>query len=259
MIEDESLPEEQTMISVITVTYNSEDTIGRTMDSLVGQSSHQVEHLIMDGGSTDKTLDIVERYRDVYERCGMVLRVFSEKDRGPYDAMNKGIRLAAGELVGILNSDDYYDPCAIETVEKMQSENDFDILMGAIRIHNGSSQIITKHAKNTHYQTSRHFNHPAMFVTKQCYREVGEYELGNVHADYGWYLKAVKMGGKILITDEVLTDFVIGGWSSRKSFRNTLDRISTKYAVYRENGYSRFYWFECVAQEMGKFLLLKSD
>ena len=162
------------MVSVITVTYNSEKTIGRTMDSLVGQSSHQVEHLIMDGGSTDKTLDIVERYRDVYERCGMVLRVFSEKDRGPYDAMNKGIRFATGDLAGVLNSDDYYDPCAIEAVEKLRRENDFDILMGAIRIHNGSSQIIIKHAKNTHYQTSRHFNHPAMFVTKQCYSDVGE-------------------------------------------------------------------------------------
>lgn len=247
------------MVSVITVTYNSEKTIGRTMDSLVGQSSHQVEHLIMDGGSADKTLEIVERYRDIYEQCGMTLRVFSEKDRGPYDAMNKGLRLAAGDLIGVLNSDDYYNPCAIKTVEKLRRENDFDILMGAIRIHNGSSQTIIKHAKNTQYQTSRHFNHPAMFATRQCYHEVGEYKLGNVHADYGWYLKAVKMGKKILITDEVLTDFIIGGWSSRKSFRNTLDRISSKYAVYRENGYSRLYWLECVAQEMGKFLLLKSD
>ena len=131
------------MVSVVTVTYNSEETIGRAMDSLVGQSSHHVEHLIMDGVSTDKTLEIVEHYRSVYEQCGMALRVFSEKDRGPYDAMNKGIRIATGDLVGILNSDDYYDPCAIETVEKLQSENDFDILMGAIRIHNGSSQIIT--------------------------------------------------------------------------------------------------------------------
>ena len=246
------------MVSVVTVTYNSEETISRTMDSLIGQSSHHVEHLIIDGGSTDKTLEIVEHYRSVYEQSGMTLRVYSEKDGGPYDAMNKGVRLATGDLIGILNSDDYYDPNAIETVEKLRQENDFDILMGGIRIHNGSSKVITKYAKNTHYQTSRHFNHPAMFATRQCYREVGGYRLGNVHADYGWYLKAVKMGKRILITDEVLADFVIGGWSSRKSFRNTLDRISTKYAVYRDNGYSRFYWFECVAQEMGKFLLLKS-
>ena len=66
------------MISVVTVTYNSEKTISRTMDSLIGQSSHYVEHLIMDGGSTDKTLEIVEHYRSVYEQSGMTLRVFSE-------------------------------------------------------------------------------------------------------------------------------------------------------------------------------------
>ena len=126
------------MVSVVTVTYNSEETISRTMDSLIGQSSHHVEHLIIDGGSTDKTLEIVEHYRSVYEQSGMTLRVYSEKDGGPYDAMNKGVRLATGDLIGILNSDDYYDPNAIETVEKLRQENDFDILMGGIRIHNGS-------------------------------------------------------------------------------------------------------------------------
>lgn len=245
------------MISIITVTYNSQKTISRTINSLINQSCHQVEHLIIDGGSTDRTLEIVESYRKAYERYGMILRVFSQRDRGPYDAMNKGIRYATGTLIGILNSDDYYAPLAIETVENLYWKNDFDILMGAIRIHNGSSQIITKYAKCMPYQTSRHFNHPAMFVTKQCYGEVGAYKLGNVHADYGWYLRALKMKKNVLITNVVLADFYIGGWSSPKSIHSTVDRIVSKYAVYRENGYSRLYWFECVIQEIGKFILLK--
>jgi hypothetical protein len=86
---------------------------------------------------------------------------------------------------------------------------------------------------------------------------VGLYGIENVHSDYGWYLKALKMGKKVTIIPQVLADFYIGGWSSKKSFKNTLERIKTKYQVYKENGYSRLYYFECFGQEIAKYLLLK--
>ncbi len=244
-------------VSVVTVTYNSEKTVKRTMDSVLCQTGPIVEHIIVDGGSSDSTLGIVEGYRKKYESRGFELRVISEKDNGPYDAMNKGVRAATGDIVGILNSDDAYDPKALATLRLAATENNADIYMGAIRIHNGENQIITKHAKNTRYQTSRHFNHPALFATRQCYSQVGEFLMGNVHADYGWYLKALKMGKRVYIIEDVLADFYIGGWSSQKSFTNTLDRISKKYQVYKENGYSRLYYIECFAQEMAKLVLVK--
>lgn len=246
------------MISVVTVTYNSEKTIGRTIESILRQKTGCLEHIVVDGKSSDRTLEIVESYRRQYESKGYILKVISEKDRGPYDGMNKGVAAATGEYIGILNSDDNYDDNALAIAEKAIAATGADIYMGAIRIHNGESQIIEKHAKNTHYQTSRHFNHPAMIASKKCYRDVGEYKLGNVHADYGWYLKALKMGKKVEIIPQVLADFYIGGWSSKKSLRNTLERIGTKYQVYKENGYSRLYYFECFAQEMGKYLLIKN-
>lgn len=245
------------MISVVTVTYNSEKTIRRTMESVLRQKTGLVQHIIVDGNSGDSTLEIVESYRQQYENKGYVLEVISEKDNGPYDGMNKGVLAATGEYIGILNSDDNYDDNALALVEKAISATGADIYMGAIRIHNGKSQIIEKHARNTHYQTSRHFNHPAMFASRKCYDDVGLYKLGNVHADYGWYLKAIKMGKKVEIIEGVLADFYIGGWSSRKSFRNTLDRIKTKYQVYKENGYSRLYYLECFGQEIVKYLLIK--
>lgn len=249
-------------VSVVTVTFNSEKTIARTLDSVLAQEYALVEHIIVDGMSGDSTLDIVDSYKARYADKGMTLRVISEKDKGPYDAMNKGVKAATGDVIGILNSDDSYDQAALKRVADVVMAGTTggagaDIYMGAIRIHNGQSQIIVKHAANTRYQTSRHFNHPALFATRQCYEEVGGFKLGNVHADYGWYLKALKMGKKVVIIDDILADFYIGGWSSKKSFKNTIDRISAKYQVYKENGYSRLYYLECFAQEMAKFVLLK--
>lgn len=247
-----------TMISIVTVTYNSEKTIGRTLESILRQNADRVEHVVVDGKSSDHTLEIVESYRTRYESKGYLLKVISEKDKGPYDGMNKGVAAATGDYIGILNSDDAYDPAALEILARAVDSSHADIYMGAIRIHNGSSQIIEKHAKNTRYQTSRHFNHPAMFASKACYNDVGKYGIENVHSDYGWYLKALKLGKKVEIIPEVLADFYIGGWSSKKSFKNTMERIGTKYRVYKDNGYSRLYYFECFAQEMAKFILLKS-
>lgn len=245
------------MISIVTVTYNSEKTVSRTIESVLRQSVGALEHIIVDGKSSDKTLEIVESYRQQYEAKGYVLKVISEKDRGPYDGMNKGVSIATGDYIGILNSDDAYDNNALEIVEKAVADGSADIYMGAIRIHNGESQIIEKHAKDGRYQTSRHFNHPAMYASRSCYKDVGLYGIENVHSDYGWYLKALKMGKKVTIIPQVLADFYIGGWSSKKSFKNTLERIKTKYQIYKENGYSRLYYFECFGQEIAKYLLLK--
>lgn len=245
------------LFSVITVTYNSEKTVARTIESVLEQGNCRVEHIIVDGSSKDSTLSIVESYRDKYEAKGFKLVVISEKDKGPYDGMNKGVRKATGDIISILNSDDCYDPKALENVAKAIATDDADIYMGAIRIHNGASQVIHKNARNTRYQTSRHFNHPALFARKSCYEDVGFYHIDNVHSDYGWYLKALKMGKKVHIINEVLADFYIGGWSSQKSFKNTLKRISLKYQVYKENGYSRLYYLECFAQEMAKLILIK--
>ena len=95
-------------ITVITATWNSAATVGDTLESVLGQSWGDVEHLVVDGGSSDGTMDVVRGYEGRYRERGMVLRWVSERDRGIYDAMNKGIGMATGDVVGILNSDDFY-------------------------------------------------------------------------------------------------------------------------------------------------------
>ena len=95
-------------VSIVTVTYNSEKTLGATMESVLDQTCTEIEYLIVDGASTDGTVAVAESYRERMERKGIRLRIVSEKDRGIYDAMNKGIRMATGDVIGILNSDDWY-------------------------------------------------------------------------------------------------------------------------------------------------------
>ena len=245
------------MITVITVCRNSSATIKRSIESVLTQNYDDIEYLIIDGASNDDTMDIVTSYEGAMKDRGYAYRYISEPDKGMYDAMNKGIAMADGDLIGILNSDDWYEPDALSTVAQTYDEHpEADIIMGAIRIYNGDSVII-KHARDRRYRTSRDFNHPAMFVSRDCYNEIGNYNTGNVHDDYGWFLKAMKADKKLVITDKVLTNYPTGGAGSVKSFKNTLHRIGTKYEVYKQNDYSRFYYIECVVQELGKYLLLK--
>lgn len=246
-------------ISIITVCYNSEKTIRRTIESVLKQKYDEVEYILVDGSSKDPTVAIIEEYEPKFIYRGYQYRYVSEPDKGMYDAMNKGIKMCTGDIIGILNSDDWYEEDALHDVmEAVEKNPHADIYMGAINVLNGN-QIIVKHAKDRKYKTSRNFNHPAMFVKKECYKQVGEYGTENVHDDYGWYLKAMKMGQKVCIVDRILTNYPTGGAGSKKSFGNILYRIRTKYQVYRKNGYSKLYIIECFVQEFTKFLLLKEN
>ena len=243
------------MVSIVTATFNSQKTIERVLKSVLDQTGCDLEHIIVDGGSTDETIGIIESYRKDYTQQGKTLKVISEKDSGPYDAMNKGILMARGEFIGVLNSDDSYEKRTVERINSFSERKDIDIIMGAIRIHNGSHVIIKK-AKDRKYRTSRDFNHPAMFVRRNCYDSVGLYRNDNVHADYGWFLKAVTMGKKLLVIDDILADFYVGGLSTPKSFGDMISRIRQKEEIYRSNGFSRFYNIECVMHEVMKYLLI---
>lgn len=250
---------ENIQVSIVTVCFNSEKTVERTIKSVLNQTYNNIEYIIIDGKSSDKTIDIIKKYETEFINRGYKYIYISEKDKGMYDAMNKGVKIASGNLIGILNSDDWYEEYAIEKVVHTYHNNGLgDIFMGAIRIFNGKSTII-KYAKDRIYKTSRNFNHPAMFVTKDCYKDVGDYGIFNVHDDYGWYLKAKKMQKKVVVIKEILTNYPTGGIGSKKDWKSCQARIVTKYQVYKENGYFKIYFVECIVQEIMKFLLLKNE
>ena len=123
-------------VSVITATWNSGKTLRTTLDSVLNQSYPDIEHIIVDGGSTDNTMEIIREYEPRYNGR---LRYISEPDKGLYDAMNKGIRMATGEVVGILNSDDFYTSSdVVEKLEKELATNRVDAVYGDIHFVDGN-------------------------------------------------------------------------------------------------------------------------
>lgn len=242
-------------VSIITVAFNSEKTIAKTMESVLNQTYSKIEYIIVDGASTDRTVEIAESFRPKMEAKKICFRVISEPDKGIYDAMNKGIRLATGDIIGIINSDDWYEPGAVETVVKAFEEKNCDLLFANIRMHRADGSSFVKKARLRRFQTSRDWNHPTMFVKSSVYKAQPFRQRG-IHDDYGWYLQIRKKNAKIMILDQILANFRMGGASNHKSFKEARNRIKDRYLwCYRVNGYSRLYWIECVAIEAAKMIL----
>lgn len=242
-------------VTIVTVTYNSERTLGATMESVLNQTCPEIEYLIIDGASADGTVALAESFRERMERRGICLRVVSERDGGIYDAMNKGIRLATGQIIGILNSDDWYEPDAVETVIGEFEKDGCDLVFSDIRLHKADGGSFVKKARLRRFQTSRDWNHPTMFVRAEVYKE-HPFRNKGIHDDYGCYLQLVKEGYRVRTVGKVLANFRMGGVSNRKSLREAVGRIRDRYLwCYRANGYSRWYLVECLGIEAVKMIL----
>ncbi|MCY2687774.1 glycosyltransferase family 2 protein [Salinimicrobium sp. TH3] len=176
----------QPLISIITVVYNGERYLEQTIASVLGQTYDNIEYLIIDGGSTDGTIDIIKKYEQ--HLSGWV----SEKDQGLYDAMNKGIARAKGELIGMINSDDWFEATAVETVVKeYRAFPDKKIFHGDRNdiLNNGKARLKRFHPSNIKFKyLGMTYNHPSMFVHRELYAR-GTY---NIHlqalSDYEFVL-----------------------------------------------------------------------
>lgn len=245
-------------ISVITVTYNSEKSIEATIESVLAQELSEtlmVEYLIIDGKSGDGTVAKAESYRGRLKEKGIDFRIVSEPDDGIYDAMNKGIRLAEGDIIGLLNSEDSFEPDALRTVEETFERTGCELMFANIRIYRHDGSSFVKRARLRRFQTSRDWNHPTTFVRADVYKANPFRNLG-IHDDYGFFLQMKRQNRKIVTVDKVLANFHMGGSSNKKDFRAAKKRIMDRYKYcYRINGYSRWYMVECIAIEAAKMLL----
>ena len=242
-------------VSVITICFNSEAVIKKTIESVLNQTYTDIEYIIIDGASKDKTVEIAESYKDAFAEKGIDYKIFSEPDKGIYDAMNKGIAKATGELVGLINSGDFYEPQMIETAVKAFEEKPYDIFYGDINLIKDNGQIIVKKSKYDKLPTSRHWNHPTMVVRKAYYDEIGAYKCEGIHDDFEFFLRARKKNARITIKNVTLANFMTGGASNKKSFKQCKKRCKDRYKAYRDNGYGIWSWFECVGIEIAKFIL----
>jgi len=179
------------MISIITVTYNAAATIETTICSVASQSYSYVEHIIIDGGSTDGTLDVVARHDD------KIAHVVSEPDDGIYDAMNKGIRLATGDIVGILNADDmYFNTDCLNTVadEFVRTQSD-SVFADLVYVRPDNLDKVVRYYQSNNFSINRFSSgwmpaHPTFFVKRECYERYGLFKTDYcIAADYELLLR----------------------------------------------------------------------
>ena len=241
-------------ISIVTVTFDSAATFEDTIRSVLSQTYLPFEYIVIDGGSTDATLSIIEGHRSEFEEKGIGLTIVSESDNGIYDAMNKGTKLASGDVVGIINSDDWYENDALETVANAYAESPFDLFYADIRMVLPDGKSFVKHSRDRKYATSRDWNHPTTFITKDIYNRY-EYRTDTIHDDYDLILRIKRDGARVAVVNKVIANFRMNGTSHRRSIAAALSSIKIKYGIYRRNGYSRFYLFECLLVEAGKLII----
>ncbi len=241
-------------ISIITVSYNSSQTIARTIESVLAQTYTDFEYLIIDGLSTDSTVEIAKRYEHQFESKGIPYRIISEKDKGMYDAINKGTRLAAGKIIGSINSDDWLEPNALQLVAKTYDETHFDMFYADLRIIKPTGNIV-KHAKLSKFVFTRYWNHPTTFITKELYGKY-QYKLESMYDDCDLMLRIRKeKSNKVVIKNEVIANFTFGGMSTKKSWKETWSRIKLRCKIYKNNGYGLLYYIDSFCIEALKFLL----
>lgn len=244
---------ERCRASIVTVAYNSETTISRTIESVLNQTCCDLEYLIIDGKSSDRTLEIAQEYAERFEEKGMRYRIVSEEDHGIYDAMNKGIRMAQGELVGLINSDDWYEPGAVQCAVEHYDRQEYDLFYADLRIVKDRGSFIKK-SKDSRIITSRYWNHPTTFIPRSVYEKY-QYKNETIHDDWDLILRIRKAGARVCVAHEVLANFSRNGVSHEKSMKKALERAGIKYRIYRNNDYSRLYAVECYGMELAKLVL----
>ena len=242
------------LISIVTVSFNSEKTIRDTFKSILNQTYKNIEYIVVDGASKDTTVDIIKEYEGKFIDKNISFKWISEKDNGIYDAMNKGIDLANGEIIGLLNSDDWFEKDALEKVVREYKKSDFDMFYADIRIVMENRNFIKK-SKLSKNVTSRYWNHPTTFVRSSIYKKY-KFKCESIHDDLDFLLRIRKNKKlKIVVLNEVLANFRFGGVSNKKSLKNMFWNIKNKNRIYKENGYSSFYFLENIFMEFLKYIL----
>lgn len=229
-------------ISVITATYNSAATLGDTIESVLAQTYGDIEYIIVDGVSTDGTLDII---RQAEPRFGGRLRWVSEPDHGLYDAMNKGIRMATGDVVGILNSDDfYYDNRVVADIADAFADGRTDCIFGdLIFVAAADTGRIVREWKGSPYRPGAflrgwHPAHPTFYARRTCYERFGGFDTDiAISADFDLMLRFIEKNG--IATRYLPRNFILmrtGGESTGSLRRILLGNKNIKRAL-RKNGY----------------------
>lgn len=225
-------------VSIITVCYNSKEFIKDAIDSVISQTYSDIEYIIIDGGSTDGTVDIVNSYGN------MITRFISEKDKGIYDAMNKGLSHVTGEIVGILNSDDFYINNLIieEIVSEFQKTNTDTLFADLIFVDRINTDKHVRYWKSKPYKegsffTGWHPSHPTFFVKNKFYQKFGGFDSSmKFAADFELMLRfIVKHHATTLYFPKPIVKMRMGG-ASTKGISNLIKQNIECVKSFKING-----------------------
>lgn len=200
-------------ISIVTVAFNAAKTIRKTIESVVNQNRLLVQYIVIDGGSTDGTVEIIKEYSDRLSYW------VSERDSGIYDAMNKGIAQATGKLVGVINSDDWYASDVLKSVYDQHIENPNAVIHGDMMLVSESEEDLYLLPAPDHPSVQEEFkkmtvNHPATFVPRTIYEKYGLFDLSyRLSADYELIIRLLSKGVPFVPLHEVTSYFRLGGQS----------------------------------------------
>ena len=229
-------------ISIVTVTWNSAATVADTLRSVNAQTHPEVEHLIVDGGSTDATLDIVRA------EGTRVAHIISERDRGIYDAMNKGIRLATGDVVGLLNSDDFYagDDALATVAAAFEGEPALEVVYGDLcYVRPDDTERVVRYWRSAPFSPGRFARgwappHPTLFVRREVYARHGLFDLDYpIAADFELMARLLEVHRvRVRHLPKVLVHMRTGGTTNR-SIRNIVRQNREILRALKRHGLSR--------------------
>ena len=229
-------------LSIITVCYNSEATIRKTFDSVLQQVDEIYEYIIVDGASKDSTIDIIKEYEP---RFGGKMKWKSEPDGGIYSAFNKGIERCSGDIIGIINSDDWYEQGAFVQVKAAMTEDPYQVVYGMCRYIDAAGVEMYVNMYSHNYLRKNMINHPSCFVTKATYEKFGGFDTKyKCVADYDLMLRFFETK-QVVFTPvySVWANFAVNGASytykgakEKYDFQKEKGLISKPEYIYRVAG-----------------------
>ena len=223
------------LFSIITVVYNGEQYLKKTIESVIKQDFKNFEYIIIDGGSTDNSINIIKKYEKKIDYW------VSEKDKGIYDAFNKGMCLAKGKFIGFINSDDVYKKNALKIISNYVEQNkQIDFIFGSVKKHWGVLHGYRPH--KIKYSWGFYSSHSTgFFIKKKAAEKVGLYNIKyKYHADYDYFYRLIvkkKLRGIGTKKSELIGVFRRGGYSSKISF---WDKLKEDIKIRYDNGQNIF-------------------
>ena len=219
-----------TKVSVITVCYNAEASIGNTLKSILGQTYKDLEYVIVDGASEDSTLKIIDSFKAGFEEKGIPFKVISEKDNGIYDAMNKAVRYCSGEWLIYLNADDAFaDSDVLEDVFADKEYDGIDVIYGdSCRVRGNEKKLDIADKDIEALKAFKFFCHQATFTRRRIFEEIRFDTQFKICADYDFFLRAYLKGHKFRHENRVVCIYSAEGRSSKGYYNTILDNYNVR-------------------------------